>query len=907
MSSDFESLSCDDENSQHGRDNHLPPHVHSTSGSFDSLDDLVADQDLRLLRRLPLVADSDALRQHLCDNDDVGDDSAAAYGYRQYGVTGVSDQPHTFPHPASHSLFRGFAFSRDHLSNAAPAAPQPNARQPTIVHRKGTDASGKPGTVKSADVADACAAPPDRTGGRRTDLCLSMEPQLKMNPELPPPLYSHAVAAEATAETAPPPPPPGACVLPRSASVGLNTKTLRHKAKHLDDNNDSSNSNSSCCCDQNYEVGVNGRHMSHPHMDAASRATTTAVAATVVVAREGAAGERGALRYRTAAGVNVDDVPPAQHQHGNNSGSVNFTLIAPLEHQQQQQQPPSQMWRATCPLDSGQITPTTSIGTLTASATTRRSFGGGEDSEAGTDNNNDDGRKTQSQQSPLRQPASASADPRDRGGNSSSAQEMDEASSRNENLPRPFSTTTDSMTTAEVAVLVHHAAEGARLTPHGGNVYQDADGFYRTGLLEASSETENDEQEGGQQEGGEGTMVKRGQQQQQLLLLPSQGRQQGEAAVKRGEGVESQTINRNEVEEVMAVSQSAASAVDMSSRSNATVAGSAGVRLIPPPTSPSCPTCRPASPSTVAAAASLASLREKLVAASAELHRVSALLPRMTAVHFLSLVITVLVPLNMVCLDVMAFAWIRRRVDARYRPATDGVARGTQLSSSQNDRHLQRSVCVVASPTEMQGRYLSMVSLSHGRRGCSDIFSTAAAATSSSSRDDRNSSTTSSGSNAAAADGVSSSTGRSDTHAVPILCAVVLWLMVPNGLLVRLLLLSRYGAQTASPAAVDTTTSAAAGESIGSPTMSLTPPCEVKRFAAVTSSLYARLRSRASQLVVMELYVHHTFLWVMVHAVLPTAVRASVWLDSWMPAKGHHGGSLTPPSSIKNANVRTPG
>ncbi|KAG5508332.1 hypothetical protein JIQ42_08254 [Leishmania sp. Namibia] len=279
-------------------------------------------------------------------------------------------------------------------------------------------------------------------------------------------------------------------------------------------------------------------------------------------------------------------------------------------------------------------------------------------------------------------------------------------------------------------------------------------------------------------------------------------------------------------------------------------------------------------------------------AAGDQLCRLAVALPTMTAVHWLSLVITLLVPVNLLCLDVMALGWIRRRVDVSYggasalpppgrsaapTPSRVGICGGAGVSTAA--AAASPSSCSNGSGFASSVGTATDLSTSVGGSGCSTCSSDAAGA------------------------GNSGRVGMprpasSSGHTVPALCSVILWLLAPNGLLCRLFIY-RYrrrggrsvaeGKETQEKFVADPTPSVAAAAAPSAPSPQY-------RAAAANTDEYRHLRAEwqacrdayecvrrlAPQLEVIELFVRYACLWVMVHAALPCATAASEWTEAWL-------------------------
>ncbi|KPA73638.1 hypothetical protein ABB37_09770 [Leptomonas pyrrhocoris] len=680
MSSDFESLSCDDQES-HGGSHHDADGTHhgDSHDSFDALDDLVAEQDAQLLRRL-VLHDDPHHRYHHHNGDGDSDSSAAVYGHREYGVVGQS--PPTTTHTISYASSRGAAFRSGDVSPATTGQQQlSNACRPTAEVDK-SSSSGQEDPLKDHENKSSCsnndrsscsAVPADRTGSAKEHAHRFLAPQPKAEPELPPP------RSDATS-------PNARVVLPDRVS---------------------------------------------PHADGAAE------------------GEEG-----------VDRRDERHHPHGPAPPPLRPPTLA-------------QAWRATCPPDSGDVTPTT------ASVTTRKSATGNEEEE-----------ELESEAEFASQGVGVRAPP---------AVELPKATAR-----------------------VHD--------------YHDAEGFYRTGLLEEPTDSDDNDDDH-----------------------------------HHHHHHSSKTEEENEEHEgdVGEVSVEAAAARE-SRRPRAEPPLEAHEGTRPPPTIAASP------------ASTLSSLRAKLAIAAEELRRVAAALPHMSTVHFLSLVIAVLVPINVLCLDVMAFAWIRRRVDARYRPPVE-------LSHDRDD--CGGGCCTSSpssSPADVNGRHILRAlfpSERHSGGACSYLDTVSALNSSNAGARCSSSRNTHSGGS-----GPRPSTAGSATHAVPALCSFVLWLMVPNGLVIRALR-SQYGLTKPNTASAAAAAAAAATPPVSqrvSVPARLRASREASDLACVTATLhalYTHLRRTAPQLALMELYVRYACLWMMVRVVLPTAVTAGVWLDGWMPTK----------------------
>ncbi|KAG5512384.1 hypothetical protein GH5_08234 [Leishmania sp. Ghana 2012 LV757] len=279
-------------------------------------------------------------------------------------------------------------------------------------------------------------------------------------------------------------------------------------------------------------------------------------------------------------------------------------------------------------------------------------------------------------------------------------------------------------------------------------------------------------------------------------------------------------------------------------------------------------------------------------AAGDQLCRLAVALPTMTAVHWLSLVITLLVPVNLLCLDVMALGWIRRRVDLSYggasalpppgrsaapTPSRVGICGGAGVSTAA--AAASPSSCSNGSGFASSVGTATDLSTSVGGSGCSTCSSDAAGA---------------GNSGRVGTPRPASSSG----HTVPALCSVILWLLAPNGLLCRLFIY-RYrrpggpsvaeGKETQDKFVADPSPSV---EAAAAPS---TPSPQYRQAAADTDEYrhlraewqacrdaYECVRRLAPQLEVIELFVRYACLWVMVHAALPCGTAASEWTEAWL-------------------------
>ncbi|KPI85214.1 hypothetical protein ABL78_5722 [Leptomonas seymouri] len=678
MSSDFEYLSCDDRERRRG----------SGNSSFDSLGDLVAERDAWLLRRLPLVEDHPHLRQHLRDasSDSNSDSAAAAYGHREYGVTGQSS---TATHPLSHPRVRGFALSQRSVP------PPPGGHQPTTVSiRTSTKGKGHACADNSNHSGGGSSSPAACSGRGNTDARRFPKPA-KISPEVPPPPPRCDV------------PSPGIWAVRGTSPATTPWASPVAVPSQADDG----------------EAG-DGHRPQDGHAIAEGKGQTLQDP-----------------QHYAAACEYIDDasLPPQHHPS------------SPLLHQRQHQQH-SPVWYATCPSDSGEITPPMSAGARTASTTTRMSDA--------------------VEEARTRQPPPASA---------------------------------------------VHAAAPVR-------VLRDAAGLYSTALLEESADTDNDNSD-------EEPFDKDGEVHTPTVSFPAAMRSARGSGPQHGEPKPGADDGARAARARVGLRQSCATA-PASSLENSTLS---------PPSIPSA----------------------KLAAAVEELYCVAASLPRMTTLHFLSFILMVLVPINVLCLDLMAFAWILRRVDGRYRP-------------SDNALHGSVAAACITSPTEVSGRHILMDSFQNAKQRCTggNLYPIVDASLTLGNIGFRNSVNSSSGGGGDTATSVEVPT----THSVPTLCSIVLWMMIPNGLVVRVLLshcrMEGSNAATASPNAFR----------------------EVKALTCVIGASYSHLRRKAPQLALMERYVRYVCLWLMVYVILPVAVHAAAWLDVWMPTKPRGGETVAPPS-----------
>ncbi|CBZ23189.1 hypothetical protein LMXM_03_0560 [Leishmania mexicana MHOM/GT/2001/U1103] len=296
-----------------------------------------------------------------------------------------------------------------------------------------------------------------------------------------------------------------------------------------------------------------------------------------------------------------------------------------------------------------------------------------------------------------------------------------------------------------------------------------------------------------------------------------------------------------------------------------------------------------ASTVTAARSWSIASRRE---AAGEQLCRLAVALPTMTTVHWLSLVITLLVPVNLLCLDVMALGWIRRRVDASYGGAS--VLPSSDRSTAPTS--LRVVICGAAGVSTGVAEAPSSCANDSGftfKVGATTFTSTPGGGGSGRS----SSSNTAGAGNPRRIDAKTSS--LSSTHTVPALCSVILWLLAPNGLLCRLVI-HRLRRPTDEAVAddhepVDESGVDLSPSLVGAAAAPSTPSPGHRAAAASTDEyhhlrtewqvccdVYERVRQLAPQLEVIELFIRYACLWVMLHAPLPCATVASEWTDAWL-------------------------
>ncbi|CAC9439397.1 hypothetical protein LINJ_03_0540 [Leishmania infantum JPCM5] len=310
---------------------------------------------------------------------------------------------------------------------------------------------------------------------------------------------------------------------------------------------------------------------------------------------------------------------------------------------------------------------------------------------------------------------------------------------------------------------------------------------------------------------------------------------------------------------------------------------------------------RPASPASVKASTvtaarplSIASRRE---AAGEQLCRLAVTLPTMTTVHWLSLVITLLVPVNLLCLDVMALGWIRRRVDASYGGASALPSSGRTTAPTS----LRVVICGAAGVST--GVAEAPSSCGNDSGFTFNVGATTFTSTSGGGGGRGGSGSSSSSGSTAGADNprrVDAKTSSfSSAHTVPALCSVILWLLAPNGLLCRLVIhrLRRPtgeavadGHEPEGESVVDLSPSLAATAAAPSTSSPLhraaaSSTDEYRHLRAewqVCCDVYERVRQLAPQLEVIELFIRYACLWVMLHAPLPCATVASEWTGAWL-------------------------
>ncbi|KAG5487731.1 hypothetical protein LSCM1_08096 [Leishmania martiniquensis] len=281
------------------------------------------------------------------------------------------------------------------------------------------------------------------------------------------------------------------------------------------------------------------------------------------------------------------------------------------------------------------------------------------------------------------------------------------------------------------------------------------------------------------------------------------------------------------------------------------------------------------------------SLASRRKAAGDQLCRLALALPNMTAVHWLSLVITLLVPVNLLCLDVMALGWIRRRVDVSY----GGASAPPSPDRSTVPTPSRMGICSGAGASTRAAA--ASPSCANGSSFASRVDAATDLSTSGSGRSTRGT--------ASAGDSGRAGTPRASSpssHTVPTLCSVILWLLAPNGLLCRLFIyrLRRPGRQPPngdkeaqdelvegpSPSA---TASASPTTSVPTRRAAAASTDEYRHLKAewqACCDAYERVRRLAPQLEVIEVFLRYACLWLMVHAALPCATAASEWTDAWL-------------------------
>ncbi|KAK7195217.1 hypothetical protein NESM_000446800 [Novymonas esmeraldas] len=284
-----------------------------------------------------------------------------------------------------------------------------------------------------------------------------------------------------------------------------------------------------------------------------------------------------------------------------------------------------------------------------------------------------------------------------------------------------------------------------------------------------------------------------------------------------------------------------------------------------------------ATASAAAAAAPELSLLSRRAAAVAELQRIAAALPALTAVHWLSLVITVLVPVNLICLDAMALGWVRRRVDGGYGGAATtntspppSLGRANVLSALNGGAATchgagagPHRVVVAAAPPSLS----STAPAAATRAAAAGSASVASPSTCASGM---------AGCSAAAAASLGSCHGgaRADTlrasassgHSAPAICSVLLWLLVPNGLLCRLLLHRlRHRANEL--------------DEDGDEVTGVDELRHLRSEWRLCCNAYRRMRQAAPQLELLELVVRYAYLWVVLHTVMACVATAAEWTE----------------------------
>ncbi|GET85559.1 hypothetical protein LtaPh_0305100 [Leishmania tarentolae] len=257
-------------------------------------------------------------------------------------------------------------------------------------------------------------------------------------------------------------------------------------------------------------------------------------------------------------------------------------------------------------------------------------------------------------------------------------------------------------------------------------------------------------------------------------------------------------------------------------------------------------------------------------AAGDQLCRLAVVLPTMTTVHWLSLVITVLVPVNLLCLDVMALGWIRRRVDASY-----GGACALQLSSW-SKAHTSLRVVICGASGVSTGVAESPLSCANDSQYTLNLGATTVTPTSGGS--------TACSSNSERVD--AESTSFSSAHTVPALCSVILWLLAPNGLLCRLVI-HQFRRPTKEAVTDEQATEDVSvvdlSRSVSATAATRTDDYHQLRAEwQVCCDVYAHVRQLAPKLEVLELVIRYACLWVMLHAPLSCAATASEWTHTWL-------------------------
>ncbi|KAG5511917.1 hypothetical protein JKF63_07742 [Porcisia hertigi] len=269
------------------------------------------------------------------------------------------------------------------------------------------------------------------------------------------------------------------------------------------------------------------------------------------------------------------------------------------------------------------------------------------------------------------------------------------------------------------------------------------------------------------------------------------------------------------------------------------------------------------------------SIASRRNAAADELCRLAVMLPTMSITQWLSLVITLLVPVNLLCLDLMALGWIRRHVDTSYGDPSSALPSPGQFTSSTSSR--VGNCCSAVISTRVQAA--SSLSCANDSKSISAVGATTVSSTPIGA--ERRCGIANAG-NSGKDDASNSSS--SSAHTVPAFCSVILWLLAPNGLLCRLVIhrLRRSHVKAAADGREPQS------EPVTDSPRHRAPVAEADEFHDLRTEwqelcdVYERVRQLAPQLEVIQLFIRYACLLIMVHAALPCATAVSEWADTWL-------------------------